>query len=63
MNHERIISAYKNYFKDFNSSLSDAEARKVLYVIGMLKKVTQQELAQRVDTNKSYISRIENNRQ
>jgi hypothetical protein len=25
MNRERIISAYKNYFKDFISSLSDAE--------------------------------------
>jgi hypothetical protein len=37
MNHERIISAYKNYFKDFISSLSDTEARKVFYVIDMLK--------------------------
>ncbi len=37
MNRERIISAYKNYFKDFISSLSDAEARKVFYVIDMLK--------------------------
>ena len=34
---ERTISAYKNYFKDFISSLSDAEARKVFYVIDMLK--------------------------
>ena len=37
MNRERIISAYKNYFKDFISSQSDAEARKVFYVIVMLK--------------------------
>ena len=37
MNRERIISAYKNYFKDFINSLSDAEARKVFYVIDMLK--------------------------
>jgi len=29
MKRERIILAYKNYFKDFISSLSDAEARKV----------------------------------
>jgi putative component of toxin-antitoxin plasmid stabilization module len=34
---ERTISAYKNYFKDFIDTLSDAEARKVFYVIDMLK--------------------------
>lgn len=34
---ERTISAYKNYFKDFIGTLSDAEARKVFYVIDMLK--------------------------
>ena len=34
---ERIILAYKNYFKDFIQSLNDAEARKVFYVIDMLK--------------------------
>lgn len=34
---ERTISAYKNYFRDFINSLSDAEARKVFYVIDMLK--------------------------
>ena len=37
MNRERVILAYKNYFKDFINSLSDAEARKVFYVIDMLK--------------------------
>ncbi len=37
MNRERTILAYKNYFKDFISSLSDAGARKVFYVIDMLK--------------------------
>ena len=34
---ERTISAYKNYFRDFISSLTEAEARKVFYVIDMLK--------------------------
>ena len=37
MKQERIISAYKSYFKDFIDSLTDAEARKVFYVIDMLK--------------------------
>ena len=37
MKSERIISAYKTYFKDFISTLTDAEARKVFYVIDMLK--------------------------
>ena len=34
---ERTISAYKNYFRDFISSLTEAETRKVFYVIDMLK--------------------------
>ena len=34
---ERKILAYKNYFRDFIQSLTDAEARKVFYVIDMLK--------------------------
>ena len=37
MKSERTISAYKTYFKDFISTLTDAEARKVFYVIDMLK--------------------------
>ena len=37
MKFERTISAYKTYFKDFIDTLSDAEARKVFYVIDMLK--------------------------
>ena len=37
MKSERIISAYKSYFKDFIDTLTDAEARKVFYVIDMLK--------------------------
>ena len=37
MKSERIISAYKSYFRDFIQSLSDAEARKVFDVIDMLK--------------------------
>ncbi|MCQ2154525.1 MAG: type II toxin-antitoxin system RelE/ParE family toxin [Bacteroidales bacterium] len=34
---ERKIRAYKNYFTDFISSISEVEARKVFYVIDMLK--------------------------
>ena len=34
---ERKIRAYKNYFIDFISSLSEVEARKVFYVLDMLK--------------------------
>ena len=34
---ERKIRAYKNYFTDFISSLSEVEARKVFYVLDMLK--------------------------
>lgn len=37
MKRERTISAYKSYFMDFINSLTDAEARKVFYVIDMLK--------------------------
>ena len=37
MKRERIISAYKTYFKDFIDTLNEAEARKVFYVIDMLK--------------------------
>ena len=35
--HERFVSAYKSYFMDFIQSLTEAEARKVFYVIDMLK--------------------------
>ena len=34
---ERKISAYKDYFMDFISHISDVEARKVFYVLDMLK--------------------------
>ena len=37
MKGERTILAYKNYFSDFIGTLTDAEARKVFYVIDMLK--------------------------
>lgn len=37
MKGERIISAYKTYFKDFIDTLNEAEARKVFYFIDMLK--------------------------
>ena len=37
MKGERKILAYKSYFKDFVESLTDTEARKVFYVIDMLK--------------------------
>ncbi|MBR6446154.1 MAG: type II toxin-antitoxin system RelE/ParE family toxin [Prevotella sp.] len=43
MKESRTISAYGKYFKDFIDSLSDAEARKVFYVIDMLK--TQERLS------------------
>ena len=96
MKQERTISAYKNYFTDFISSLKKEEARKIYYILDMLKvqervsskfvkylreefrkeayaycmgqiicdarkkeKMTQSELAEKIGTNKSYISRIE----
>ena len=34
---ERKIRAYKNYFTDFTSSISELEARNVFYVLDMLK--------------------------
>ena len=34
---ERRIRAYRNYFTDFISSISELEARKVFYVLDMLK--------------------------
>jgi phage-related protein len=37
MKMERTVSAYKNYFVDFISSLKEEEAMKVYYVIDMLK--------------------------
>ena len=37
MKQERIISAYKNYFMDFISSLRKEEARKIYYILDMLK--------------------------
>ena len=33
----RKIRAYKSYFTDFITSISEAEARKVFYVLDMLK--------------------------
>ena len=34
---ERKIRAYRNYFTDFITSISELEARKVFYVLDMLK--------------------------
>ena len=34
---ERKIRAYKNHFTDFISSISEVEARKIFYVLDMLK--------------------------
>lgn len=34
---ERRIRAYRSYFTDFVSSISEVEARKVFYVLDMLK--------------------------
>ena len=48
---ERTISAYKNYFRDFISSLSETEARKVFYVIDMLK--TQERVNAKFVINKA----------
>ena len=35
---ERKIRAYKNLFTDFISSISEVEARKIFYVLDMLKR-------------------------
>lgn len=53
---ERTISAYKNYFKDFIGTLSDAEARKVFYVIDMLKtqKTPEKEINKALQLKKEY---------
>jgi len=48
MKQERTISAYKNYFMDFISSLRKEEARKIYYILDMLKV---QERVSSVDTN------------
>ncbi|MDR2859470.1 MAG: type II toxin-antitoxin system RelE/ParE family toxin [Mediterranea sp.] len=37
MNGERKIIAYKNYFLDFMSTLSENESNKIYYVLDMLK--------------------------
>lgn len=37
MKRERTVLAYKTYFRDFINSLSEVEARKVFYVVDMLK--------------------------
>ena len=50
---ERTISAYKNYFKDFISSLTEAEAKKVFYVIDMLK-TPQSEINKAIQLKKEY---------
>ena len=50
---ERTISAYKNYFKDFISSLTEDEAKKVFYVIDMLK-TPQSEINKAIQLKKEY---------
>lgn len=42
---ERRIRAYKSYFMDFINSLNEAEARKVFYVLDLLKM--QERLSER----------------
>ena len=62
MKAERTISAYKNYFRDFISSLTEAEAWKVLYVIVMLfngfqkktQKTPQSEINKAIQIKKEY---------
>ena len=38
---ERTISAYKNYFLDFMSTLDDGASQKIYYSLDMLKKFEQ----------------------
>lgn len=45
MNKERTVKAYKHYFAEFMSSISKAEASKIVYVIDMLK--TQQRISEK----------------
>ena len=51
MNRERKIIAYKNYFVDFIQSLDEEVAKKIFYVIDMLK--TQERLS------KQFVKHIE----
>ena len=73
---KRRIVAYKNYYKDFFESLDAGTQEKILYgmhlnwfftgqIIEDARKranITQEELAQRIGSNKSYISRVERGR-
>lgn len=45
MEKERAIIAYKHYFADFMNSIGGAEARKIAYVLDMLK--TQQRVSEK----------------
>ena len=67
MKAERTISAYKNYFRDFISSLTEAEARKVFFIfddrnVVMLfngfqkktKKTPQSEINKAIQIKKEY---------
>ena len=67
MKAERTISAYKNYFRDFISSLTEADARKVFFIfddrnVVMLfngfqkktKKTPQSEINKAIQIKKEY---------
>lgn len=45
MKQERAIIAYKHYFAEFMSSISQSEANKISYVLDMLK--TQQQVSEK----------------
>ncbi len=45
MKRERTVIAYKHYFTDFVKSIGAAEARKIFYVIEMLK--TQERISEK----------------
>ena len=56
----RQILPYKDYFIQFKKKLAKSTLAKIYYVLRCKAGLTQEELALRVGTKKSYISRIEN---
>ena len=54
----RQVVAYANYFKDFKKTLSKETLQKIYQIFIYI--MTQEQLAAKIGTKKSYISRIEN---
>ena len=54
----RKVVAYANYFKDFKKTLSKVTLQKIYQIFIYI--MTQEQLAAKIGTKKSYISRIEN---